>query len=486
MQQKVGVIYKSEVSYPCIDDVIYPNQQFIELPFTYERTVQDNEAYGMIRELFHLLELDHEHYGSSVWNPLQDNLIKPGDTVLIKPNMVLEFNKSGGGTDCLYTHPSFVAAVIPYIWKALSGKGKIIVADAPVQSCDFKRLTEQSGYNRIIEYYLRLGIQIELKDLRGLVSHFENGTIIANLMDSDGIIVDLGMDSEHAKINQSEIRKVRITNYNPDELLQHHNELKHEYLIAKDALCADVILNMPKPKAHRKAGVTIALKNFIGINVRKEYLPHHRVGDISHGGDEYEKNSFLLKISSALLDCGNRKKAKKKYTVAKFLRELAKLCSGTDKKLFSHEIKREGSWHGNDTIWRTIIDVNRIIQYSDKNGVMQDTIQRKILNIADMIVVGEKEGPLLPSPHYCGVLAASRDTVCFDEIITTLLGFNTKHLPLYKHVRDIRKYPLVREEDYGYIVSNNLLWDGNSINELNKQITLNIEPSSGWKGHIEL
>jgi len=31
-------------------------------------------------------------------------------------------------------------------------------------------------------------------------------------------------------------------------------------------------------KLHRKAGITCALKNLIGINGNKEYLPHHRLG----------------------------------------------------------------------------------------------------------------------------------------------------------------------------------------------------------------
>ena len=44
---------------------------------------------------------------------------------------------------------------------------------------------------------------------------------------------------------------------------------------------------MPKPKCHRKAGMTSALKNFVGANVRKEFLPHHTMGSIKEGGDEY-------------------------------------------------------------------------------------------------------------------------------------------------------------------------------------------------------
>lgn len=32
-----------------------------------------------------------------------------------------------------------------------------------------------------------------------------------------------------------------------------------------------------RPKTHRKADVTIFLRNLVGINANKEFLPHHAV-----------------------------------------------------------------------------------------------------------------------------------------------------------------------------------------------------------------
>ena len=88
---------------------------------------------------------------------------------------------------------------------------------------------------------------------------------------------------------------MRITNYDPAYLKQHHNADKHEYFINSDVLNADVVINMPKPKTHRKAGVTISMKNLVGINCRKEYLPHHTNGSKEEGGDEYLHRSYLKK-----------------------------------------------------------------------------------------------------------------------------------------------------------------------------------------------
>ena len=486
MKRKVAINYMKDIKYPINEDMIYPDKQYKELKIEYNRFSKNNQIYKMIRDLFKELNLDEENYDTENWNPLGDNLIVPGDTVLIKPNMVLDKNQGDGGEECLYTNPSLVVVIINYVWIALKGKGKIILADAPVQICDFEKLVKTSGYEMIVKFFKEKGVNIQLKDLRGLISHIENGKTITELFDKDGIIVDLKDNSEHNEISLKEFGKLRITNYNPEELLKHHNQNKHEYLIAKEALNADVIINMPKPKAHRKAGLTIGLKNFVGINTRKEYLPHHKCGSKELGGDEYQKKSFLLNIYSILMDRYNILVSNKSFFIAKALVKIANIIQKMDMKFFSKQEFREGSWYGNDTIWRTVVDINIIIKYADKNGVMQNSPQRKIFNIADMIVVGEKEGPLLPSPKYCGIIAMGDDIVCFDEIIATLLGMDIKKIPLLANIRNNRKYKLVDKKDYGIIVSNNELWNNKKVENISKNIALNIEASSGWKDHIEL
>ena len=71
---------------------------------------------------------------------------------------------------------------------------------------------------------------------------------------------------------------MRITNYDYHEVNRHHRGDRHEYCISEACLSADVIINLPKPKTHRKAGYTGALKNMVGINAAKDYLPHHTKG----------------------------------------------------------------------------------------------------------------------------------------------------------------------------------------------------------------
>lgn len=483
----IGIERRENVNYPSKEEMIYPNEKYIELPFEYEKYSENNQVFEMIRNLFILMKMDEENFGKQEWNPF-GKIIKEGNTVLIKPNLVLEKNEGGFGEDCLYTNPSLVAAIIPYVWKALNKNGKIIVADAPIQSCDFEKLIESSGYKDLIEYYKGKGVNIELKDLRGLISKKENGVLKQKISTANdgGIVVDIGNESEHANLTKKQLHKIRITNYNPSELLKHHNENKHEYFVAKEALEADVVIDMPKPKSHRKSGVTISLKNFVGINTRKEYLPHHRFGDKKHGGDEYEKNSLLLKISSKLLDIVNWLQYKKIYLLARIINKLSNICERADKKFFSKEKNREGSWHGNDTIWRTIIDLNKIIQYADKNGNLQKTKQRKVFAIGDMIIIGEKEGPLLPSPKYGGMIVMGENLVCFDEIVTAIFGFDINKIPLFQHLREKRNHPLVEKGDYGVIVSNDEQINNKTVEQITKREAVNIEPTSGWKGFIEL
>lgn len=485
MKNTVAIEYKENIKYPYGLKMIYPCDDYVELNIKHDKLNRENKIFEMVRNCFKLLELDKQNIDTQNWNPLGE-YIKPGDKVLIKPNMVLDRNLGGFGEECLYTNPSVVSAVINYVWKALDEKGEIIVADAPVQDCIFENLIETSGYKDMINYYKEKGLKISLRDLRGLKAIHKNGALVQEDGNTDGILVRLDKDSEHANLNDRELENIRITKYDPDELLKHHNKDKHEYLIAKEVLEADVIINMPKPKAHRKAGVTAALKNFVGANVRKEYLPHHRLGDKEHNGDEYGKSSIFLVWSSRLLDVANKLMKKKKYKLSILTRGVAKVLSGTDKRFISKEKNREGSWYGNDTIWRTVIDINKIVKYADKNGIMKDSEQRKIFNIGDMIVVGEKEGPLLPSPKYGGIIAMSDDIVLFDENVMTIMGFDIQKIPTIKNIKKVKKYILTDSKTYGKIVSNNEKWNNKEISDIKKEDTLQIEPPKGWKDHIEL
>lgn len=443
----------------------------------------DNHVYDMVLEGFKMMGLDAANYGTSWWNPL-GNLIIPGNTVVLKPNWVMDVNPNGQGVECLYTQPSVVAPIIDYVIKALENKGKIIVGDAPMQECDFDNLMKTSGYDRLKEYYENTvpeGISISFVDFRGLKSVVKDGIHYSEVSEDKGIVVDLKDESEFAGESAKFFDNMRITNYDPAILKQHHNAIKNEYYVSKDILSADVIINIPKPKTHRKAGVTISLKNLVGINARKEYLPHHTNGAKSQGGDEYLKPSVLKKMADYFLDKQNYySQTAKEYGKAKLMHKGFAICSNLN-YWFGKDKYMEGSWYGNDTISRTIIDLNKILMYADKNGVMQATKQRKYLIVADMIISGEKEGPVEPSPKNVGIIAMGDNPVTFDETIGNLMGADISRIPTLIHARNCRgSYLLCDKEDEALILSNDERYNNKKATDIIWDSELFYIPTSGW------
>lgn len=485
MENKISIVTTQKFYYHKTSP-FRPSKKYEEYPFN-EISKTENHVYDMVRESFYQMGYDKDNFNSPNWNPLR-NFVNPNDKVVIKPNLVMDKNGSGEGTDCLFTNPAVVAAVIDYVVIALNGKGEIIVGDAPMQSCDFEKLINDSGYLKMIEYYKNVlpeTISIKLEDFRDLVSVDENGVLKSQeKKESQSVVVDLGVESSFYGKTEQYFDKIRITNYDPALLKQHHNETTNEYLINKEILDADVIINIPKPKTHRKAGVTISLKNMIGVNARKEYLPHHANGSISEGGDEFSKKSKLKNLKNKILDRRNYlQQTKKAYVRVKFLNFYLKVINFLLNK-FSKETVCEGNWLGNDTISRTITDINKIIFYADKTGVLQKNKQRKYLIVADMIISGEKDGPLRPSPKNVGMIAVGENPVYFDEVIAKIMGAKLNKINTFLRVRQSAesKYPLCEKKVEGFIVSPDKRFANKTLHEIKGDAVLYFKPQGqGWE-----
>lgn len=485
MKKRIAVYNSQIYEYPQASSLFRPDTAYPEYMLS-DLSENRNTTYESIRECFILLGLDKENIGKDNWNPL-GVYIHPGDSVLIKPNLVMDVNfNKGGGTDCLYTQPSLVAAVIDYTLIALKGQGKIVVGDAPMQECNFDTLKINSGYDVLERYYQEKGYNVKLADFRELSSVVRNGVYYSTIKeDAKGKIVQLGKESDFYEMPKELEERIRITNYDPRILPTHHQGDTQEYYISDYILNADVIINMPKPKTHRKAGVTIALKNFVGANVRKEFLPHHIFGSTSDNGDEYLKKCVIHKLRSHLLDKRNIYRADHKYKSAHFIQYPIKLCT-IFLKLTGNNYT-EGSWYGNHTISRTINDLNKIVMYADKKGIMSPERQRKLLIIADMIVSGEKEGPVNPTPKNVGIVAMGDDPLLFDESITTLMGFDINKIPTFKGIRAYKGlYKIFDGNDDVIFVSNDKSLNNKKPCDVDKKNRLHYEATNGWKGHIEI
>jgi hypothetical protein len=93
-----------------------------------------------------------------------------------------------------------------------------------------------------------------------------------------------------------------------------------------------------------------------------------------------------------------------------------------------------GKWHGNDTIWRTILDINLILLYGNANGTLDINAQpRNILTIGDMIIAGENNGPLKPSSKPLGIILASNNCALFDYVFCQITHFDYHLIPAVKY-----------------------------------------------------
>lgn len=415
----------------------------------------DGAVYEGVRKLLLNMGLDKKNQGTKKWNPFVD-FVKPGDKVVIKPNLVLHENRSGEGEDCMVTNFAVIRPIIDYTLKALDGTGELIVGDAPVQGCDFKEVIKLFGLEEATKKYDDAGYKVRLVDFRKNQNP-----------DIECTIVDLGKDSSLCEVDKYE-KKYAITNYDLREMHKHHSAAKHEYMIPNDILQADVIINVPKPKTHRKAGVTACLKNFVGANSKKEYLPHHRNGSVKTGGDEYPEQDIFKNAESFL-----KNYAYTKNPIIKGLRKILHLeMKATRKNRFL-----EGSWYGNDTIWRTVLDINKVMLYADKKGVLNNTRQRTIFNIADMILAGEKEGPMMPSRKPTGLIVGSFNQLNADKTICQIMGFDPQKIKYIPGGYALEKYKISNSEDFKVYDQDGLV---KNIEEYNWHFI----PTDGWVDYL--
>lgn len=367
-------------------------------------------------------------------------VVPPGARVLVKPNLVLHENHGPWGMDPLVTHPSLVRATVEAL---LAGPvGSVVVGDAPVQGCDFARLMAWSGLPAWADTLAsRDARMLGVRDFRRTKSVVEPGGARVAERDTRSldhfVLFDLGRDSLLEPITD-DTGAFRVTMYPPELMRRTHAPGRHQYLVAREVIEADVVVNMPKLKTHKKAGITCALKNLIGINGNKEFLPHHRVGGAASGGDCYPGASPVKRALEYALDRQNSTDdATTQRAIGYATRVLYKAAS-----MLGDELGVEGSWSGNDTIWRTCLDLNRILLYGRLDGSLADTPQRQVLNVVDAVVGGHGDGPLAPQPLPLGMVLTGASSAAVDWVGAHLLGYDPVRIPISREAFGRFRWPL--------------------------------------------
>jgi hypothetical protein len=251
------------------------------------------------------------------------------------------------------------------------------------------------------------------------------------------VLFDLGSDSLLEPITDSS-GSFRVTQYNPTHMVRTHGPGRHQYLVTRAAIDADVVINLPKLKTHKKAGVTCALKNLIGINGNKEYLPHHRVGGPVAGGDCYPGRSRIKQALEYAFDRLNQADSERtRLFWQKMTGALERILSATGDRLGV-----EGSWHGNDTIWRTCLDLNRILLYGRPDGSLAGEPQRVVIHVVDAVIGGHGDGPLAAQPLPLRLLLAARNAAAVDWVAAQLLGYDPQRIPIAREAFQGGLWPL--------------------------------------------
>ncbi|MBU4360566.1 DUF362 domain-containing protein, partial [Patescibacteria group bacterium] len=192
------------------------------------------------------------------------------------------------------------------------------------------------------------------------------------------------------------------------------------YAVSEYVLDADVIVNISKLKVHSTYAVTSAIKNHVGSAIYSTYesgretghydrLPHFKTNDT--GNDLYFEN---------------------------------------------------------DIFWRAILDMNKIVLYGDKQGILQSVKQRGYLNVIDgieTVVAGDHAFPKPKNVIKHGVVLASEDPVAVSAVAARTMGYDFRAVPHINNATGETAYKIGINDPKEIVV----LGDENDYNKPNPQ-----------------
>ena len=492
---KVAVFQSAARKYPA-NPPFHPPALFPELArLNFRRIDASNAVYAAVRETFRLLGLDQGNFGSPKWNPL-GTYVRRGDKVVLKPNLVLHEFGAQRGANCLTTHGSVIRAVLDYVFLAAGPEGRITIADAPLQGGDFETVARQAGLHHMQEYYKKeAGREIELIDLRQVHAVIDESSSLIRRVerlpgDPRGYCeIDLGESSRLHDVDRLNSRYV-VGDYDAAVTNARHHPGRHSYLVSRTMLEADAVVGLPKLKTHSKTGVSVCLKNMVGIIGSKDCLPHHRHGKTNQGGDEFPADYPARWLFSA------RAHDLLQGVVPVPVWQLMRRCAGmllgagtpSNGDGAGSRFFPSGGWHGNDTIWRTVDDLNRIVFfYSPARAAVQSQKQRRYFAVVDGIVAMEGNGPLRGTPRAAGLILGGDDPLALDIVAATALGFDWRRIRLLQGLANSEPacpYSAVHDGAPELELASNVpAW--NSLAALARQ-HLHFKPPAGWRHFVEM
>jgi uncharacterized protein (DUF362 family) len=465
----------------------HPPERYPELGFLDGATDPRNRIYAGVREMLRALGYDATRFGTADWSPLSD-LVGRGGRVVLKPNFVRHYNETAGESlEAVVTHPAVLRPLVDFALKAVGPEGSVVIADAPQYDCEIEALLRQNQLLELLAWYReKLGLEVEWRDLRVEFGRHTHGVQVEKRRlpgDPEGYLsVDLGDASEFTAMPDRQLQLLRGSDYDEEVTIRHHSGGRNEYLVAKTILDADLVVNAPKIKTHKKGGVTLSMKNLIGINGDKNWLPHYRAGFTSGGGDEFPEPDAYSRLRRFGGEVARRMlKRGVGSAVLKGIR-------AAENAVGLGERARNGNWYGNDTVWRTALDLNKILYCGDRRGALTAP-GRRVLNVYDGIIAGERNGPMGPRARALGLLAAGEDPGAVDVVLAWIMGFDWRRIPMLVHAAEDLAGGVRISGFRGDPDALEVCWideRGERVLHLSEiDLNLRFEAHPGWLGRIE-
>jgi len=413
--------------------------------------------------------------------------INPGDWVVLKPNFVKEGKENDlNEWQCVVTSPDIIKLVCDYVCENLEGKGRITICDAPQTDSSFSEIVKRTNLLNIAAVYEnKYGIPIDVVDLRNEEWKNTDGIIAERRKlkgDPEGAIAfNLGRRSLF--YNHKGTGKYYGADYDEVSTNTHHRGETHEYLISASPILADVFINLPKLKTHKKTGVTLNLKNLVGINADKNWLPHYTEGSPLENGDQYPDLNLKRKLERAAVKFARNISVKVPYAGPKIAANLRK--AGTAAFGSTQKVIRSGNWYMNDTTWRMALDLNRCLLYGNPDGTFREKEKKRYYSVVDGIIGMEGDGPMQGESVFSKIILGGTDPVAVDIVAARVMGFDWRKIPIICEALKLNELPItdVNPEDIN-VISEIPEWNG-KYTEIEDTEFLGFKPHFGWIGHIE-
>lgn len=413
--------------------------------------------------------------------------IHSGDWVVIKPNMVKQYKETDHNEwRSVVTDGELIRQVCEYVCDALRGNGRVTICDAPQTDSSFSRIAELLGLANIAsDCTKRFAVNVEVVDLRN-----------EEWISKEGIITERrNLDGDPSGIVRFDLGRASLFYGHPGEgryygadydagvVNSHHRRDVQEYLLCGTPIRADVFINMPKLKTHKKTGVTLSMKNLVGINADKNWLPHHTEGSPANAGDEYPDLTPLRRLEQASVKFA-RSLA---LNVPKLGPMLARRMRSAGTKAFGagDKVIRSGNWYGNTTTWRMVLDLNRCLLFGEPDGSLRKADPKRYYSVVDGMIGMEGMGPMQGDPINSGVVLVGTDPVAVDAVAARVMGFDWRKIPMIREAFDLSTLPITQLNPEDIQIAGDVPeWCG-PLEAMDGRKFLTFRPHFGWAGHIE-